>query len=80
MAGWTTTGTCRHVIGDPAGEYGQRIRQTVDFVQQRAVEKVADHIHAGRHSSVLFCDAAVNSCAPRMHGPVLRLGLLHGPA
>jgi arylsulfatase A-like enzyme len=43
---------------DPAGVYGQRIQQTVDFVQQRVVEKVADHIHAGRHSSVLFCDAA----------------------
>ncbi len=43
---------------DPAGAYPQRIRQTVDFVQQRVVEKVADHIHAGRHSSALFCDAA----------------------
>lgn len=43
---------------DPAGAYPQRIQQTVDFVQQRVVEKVADHIHAGRHSSVLFCDAA----------------------
>jgi arylsulfatase A-like enzyme len=45
---------------DPAGEYPQRIHQTVDFVTQRVVEKVADHIHAGRHSSVLFCDAAID--------------------
>lgn len=44
---------------DPTGEYPQRIHQTVDFVKQRVVEKVADHIHAGRHSSVLFCDAAI---------------------
>jgi arylsulfatase A-like enzyme len=44
---------------DPAGEYPQRIRQTVDFVTQQVVEKVADHIHAGQHSSVLFCDAAI---------------------
>jgi arylsulfatase A-like enzyme len=45
---------------DPAGAYPQRIHQTVDFVTQRVVEKVADHIHAGRHSSVLFCDAAID--------------------
>ena len=45
---------------DPAGEYPQRIHQTVDFVTQRVAEKVADHIHAGRHSSVLFCDAAID--------------------
>ena len=45
---------------DPAGEYPQRIHQTVDFVTQRVVEKVADHIHAGQHSSVLFCDAAID--------------------
>ena len=44
---------------DPTGEYPQRIHQTVDFVKQRVVEKIADHIHAGRHSSVLFCDAAI---------------------
>jgi arylsulfatase A-like enzyme len=44
---------------DPVGRYPQRIHQTVDFVQQRVVEKVADHIHAGQHSSVLFCDAAI---------------------
>jgi arylsulfatase A-like enzyme len=45
---------------DPAGVYPQRIHQTVDFVTQRVVEKVADHIHAGQHSSVLFCDAAID--------------------
>jgi len=45
---------------DPEGVYPQRIHQTVDFVTQRVVEKVADHIHAGRHSSVLFCDAAID--------------------
>ena len=45
---------------DPAGEYPQRIHQTVDFVTQRVAEKVADHIHAGQHSSVLFCDAAID--------------------
>jgi arylsulfatase A-like enzyme len=45
---------------DPAGIYPQRIHQTVDFVRQRVVEKIADHIHAGRHSSVLFCDAAID--------------------
>jgi len=45
---------------DPAGEYPQRIHQTVDFVTQRVVQKVADHIHAGQHSSVLFCDAAID--------------------
>ncbi|MCU0502995.1 MAG: sulfatase-like hydrolase/transferase [Anaerolineae bacterium] len=55
---------------DPAGAYPQRIHQTVDFVTQRVVEKVADHIHAGRHSSVLFCDAAIDFLRDRSsHDP-----------
>jgi len=44
---------------DPTGHYAQRRRLTVDFVTQTVVEQVCDHIHAGKHSSELFCDAAV---------------------
>ena len=45
---------------DPAGEYTQRCHQTVDFVKQRVVQKTCDHIHAGKHSSELFCGAAID--------------------
>jgi arylsulfatase A-like enzyme len=45
---------------DPTGRYEQRIHQTVDFVSQRVVEKPADHITAGKHSSELFADAAID--------------------
>jgi arylsulfatase A-like enzyme len=45
---------------DPTGEYGQRIHQTIDFVVQRVVQKPADHITAGKHSSELFADAAID--------------------
>jgi arylsulfatase A-like enzyme len=45
---------------DPSGQYRQRSRQTVDFRRQRVVEKVCDHIHAGRHSSEVFSDAAID--------------------
>lgn len=45
---------------DPTGKYSQRCHQTVDFVKQRVVQKICDHIHAGKHSSELFCDAATD--------------------
>ena len=45
---------------DPSGRYDQRCHQTVDFVKQRVVQKTCDHIHAGKHSSELFCDAAID--------------------
>lgn len=44
---------------DPTGEYKQRCFQTVDFKSQRVVEKIYDHIRVGKHSSELFCDAAI---------------------
>jgi arylsulfatase A-like enzyme len=45
---------------DPIGKYEQRCSKTVDFVKQRVVQKICDHIHAGKHSSELFCDAAID--------------------
>ncbi len=45
---------------DPTGAYAQRFPQTVDFVRQRVVDRVGDHIHPGRHSSELFADAAAD--------------------
>lgn len=45
---------------DPTGQYAQRCYQTVDFVEQRVREKICDHIHAGKHSSELFCEAAID--------------------
>lgn len=45
---------------DPTGKYESRIRQTVDFADQTVAEKTADHISAGKHSSELFCDAAID--------------------
>ena len=45
---------------DPAGEYKQRIQQTIDFRTQAVGQKVADHIHAGKHSSELFADATID--------------------
>jgi arylsulfatase A-like enzyme len=44
---------------DPSGKYQQRCYQTVDFAKQRVVQKTCDHIHAGKHSSELFCDSAI---------------------
>jgi arylsulfatase A-like enzyme len=45
---------------DPTGKYEQRCHQTTNFVTQRVVQKICDHIHAGKHSSELFCDAAID--------------------
>ncbi len=45
---------------DPTGKYQQRCYKTADFVTQRVVQKICDHIHAGKHSSELFCDAAID--------------------
>ena len=45
---------------DPAGEYKQRIQQTIDFHAQTVRQKVADHIRAGKHSSELFADATID--------------------
>jgi len=45
---------------DPTGEYEQRIHQTVDFRTQQVRQKIADHIRAGKHSSELFSDAAID--------------------
>ena len=45
---------------DPAGKYQQRCHQTTNFVTQRVVQKICDHIHAGKHSSELFCDAGID--------------------
>ncbi len=45
---------------DPTGKYDSRIQQTIDFVDQAVAEKTADHITAGKHSSELFCDAAID--------------------
>lgn len=44
----------------PTGKYVSRCYQTTDFVKQRVAEQCYDHIHAGKHSSELFCDAAIN--------------------
>jgi len=44
---------------DPTGRYEQRIQQTVDFHAQAVRQHTADHIRAGKHSSELFCDAAI---------------------
>lgn len=45
---------------DPSGRYEQRCNQTVDFRSQRVVTKIADHIRAGKHSTDLFADAAID--------------------
>ncbi|MBD3182307.1 sulfatase-like hydrolase/transferase [Candidatus Poribacteria bacterium] len=45
---------------DPTGKYETRCNRTVDFVTQRVVQRMCDHIHAGKHSSELFCDATID--------------------
>jgi arylsulfatase A-like enzyme len=45
---------------DPTGRYEQRLpRCKAPFSSKEVFEYVADHVHPGRHSSELFCDAAV---------------------
>lgn len=45
---------------DPTGEYARRNYQTVDFVMQKVAQKIYDHIHAGKHSSELFSETAID--------------------
>ncbi len=45
---------------DPTGRYEPRTPKTVDFVTQRVVNQRYDHISVGKHSSELFCDAAID--------------------
>lgn len=45
---------------DPTGKYDSRCYRTMDFVKQRVAEQCYDHIRAGKHSSELFCDAAID--------------------
>ncbi len=45
---------------DPTGKYDSRCYRTMDFVKQRVAEQCYDHIRAGKHSSELFSDAAID--------------------
>lgn len=45
---------------DPSGKYEQRAMITLDYRRQAARERVFDHIEAGKHSSELFADAAID--------------------
>ena len=44
---------------DPTGEYPGRTKHTWDFQSQSVATNIADHIHAGKHSSELFADATI---------------------
>ena len=50
---------------DPTGQYRQSIHQTTDFHTQAVRQWTADHIRAGKHSSELFAEAAVDFLARR---------------
>jgi arylsulfatase A-like enzyme len=45
---------------DESGRYDARVKVTTDFHRQTVVERTADHVEAGVHSTELFCDAAVD--------------------
>ena len=46
---------------DPTGKYEGRLTRTAHYRPSNVVEtRVADHVHSGKHSSELFCDAAID--------------------
>jgi len=45
---------------DPTGEYAARIPYTASFLTQKMAYHQADHITAGKHSSELFSDKAID--------------------